>query len=139
MIRNKKCENRCPACNSENIDWGDTDICETETFQEGSCEECGCDFKEYSAYKETEWDDPEHPFETAIDFINMEDCDGSETSLFKFKTKAENYLKQQVEEYIKLSKARGEEPDVQKYNNVTILKSPTMEIHFGVYTKIIQA
>lgn len=54
-IQSKRCENYCPKCESNNVDWGDTHYTNNENYQEAVCLDCGCEFKEWRAYIETEW------------------------------------------------------------------------------------
>jgi len=52
--KNKKCENYCPKCGSDDIDWGDF-ITGDVVYQRATCK-CGCEFKEYYEYSDTEID-----------------------------------------------------------------------------------
>ena len=52
----KQCENYCPKCGSENINWGTIEVLgDSKTWQKAICEDCGCNFHECYEYKETEW------------------------------------------------------------------------------------
>lgn len=51
---NKQCENHCPKCNGENIDWGDIEVYDGGIYQKCVCEDCDCIFKEYYKYADTE-------------------------------------------------------------------------------------
>ena len=50
----KKCENHCPRCNSENIFWDVLEHTGAVIYQPAKCNSCGCQFKEYYAYSDTE-------------------------------------------------------------------------------------
>ena len=54
----KKCFNHCPKCDAgENeIDWGAKDWCDNQAYQSAVCKKCGCSFKEYYTYTDTEID-----------------------------------------------------------------------------------
>jgi len=54
----KKCENCCPVCGATDPDikWYMKDICGDEIKQGGYCKKCDCEFAEYYAYKETEYE-----------------------------------------------------------------------------------
>lgn len=50
-----KSKNECPNCGEEeNIDWFEKDIQDDTVFQKATCLECGCEFKEYFEYSNTE-------------------------------------------------------------------------------------
>lgn len=53
----KKCENHCPNCGADvtEINWGDWVTGEV-VYQEGECTKCGCYFKEYYTYSDTEFE-----------------------------------------------------------------------------------
>lgn len=53
----KKCFNHCPNCGATdpNIEWGDKEWLDTQAYQEAECKKCGCVFKEYYTYSETEF------------------------------------------------------------------------------------
>lgn len=51
----KKCLSHCPNCGSDDIDWCIGEFDEAPN-QAGTCNVCGCEFKEYYTYSETEWD-----------------------------------------------------------------------------------
>jgi len=53
-FKGHKCENHCPKCNSEDIDWADKDWFDDGAYQKATCNECGCEFKEYYKYSNTE-------------------------------------------------------------------------------------
>jgi len=55
IFTGKKCENHCPSCNSDDIDWGDH-VHGDVIYQKAVCNECDCDFKEYYKYSDTEID-----------------------------------------------------------------------------------
>ena len=56
-MKTKKCENHCPKCNSTNVDWEISDFLPNgEISQNAQCLDCGCQFREYSRYYETEWE-----------------------------------------------------------------------------------
>ena len=52
----KVCLNHCPNCNAgvDDINWGSF-ITGDVVYQEGECEICGCCFKEYYEYSDTEF------------------------------------------------------------------------------------
>ena len=60
----KQCENECPKCNGlepligydYEIEWEPREYIGDEIAQKGHCNRCGCNFIEYYAYKETEWE-----------------------------------------------------------------------------------
>ena len=54
--KSKKCLNECPNCKAgmEEIEWG-LFITEEVVYQEGTCKKCGCYFKEYYEYTDTEF------------------------------------------------------------------------------------
>ena len=52
-----KCENHCPKCNSENILWGIVEVGDCVIYQPATCNDCGCTFKEYYKYTDTEISD----------------------------------------------------------------------------------
>ena len=52
---NKQCENHCPKCNSGDIDFWDIEIGDV-IYYPATCKECGCNFKEYFIYSDTEWE-----------------------------------------------------------------------------------
>ena len=49
----KRCENMCPRCESEKINWGMKDYTDSLIFQNGKCEDCGLDFTEEYTYTRT--------------------------------------------------------------------------------------
>jgi len=54
----RKCENHCPKCNSENISSIGTCFADV-VYQKLVCKDCGCGFKEYYKYSDTEIDGEE--------------------------------------------------------------------------------
>ena len=48
-----RCENQCPRCHGEKIDWGMKDYSDSLVFQNAKCEECGLDFTEEYCYTRT--------------------------------------------------------------------------------------
>ena len=52
----KECENHCPKCNSENIEWSAKDIQDNSIYQNATCQDCSCEFTEYWGYIYTEID-----------------------------------------------------------------------------------
>ncbi len=56
----KECENECPHCGAgiDDIHWGGWKTGEV-VYQEGECTKCGCYFKEYYKYSDTEYDKEE--------------------------------------------------------------------------------
>lgn len=55
-MKTKKCENYCPECGSDNINWGAIEILgDSEAWQKAICEDCNCNFHECYSYRETEW------------------------------------------------------------------------------------
>jgi hypothetical protein len=66
----KKCFNYCPNCGATdpNIEWGDKEWLDTQAYQEAECKKCGCVFKEYYTYSDTEFERnyPETDLEKSI-------------------------------------------------------------------------
>jgi hypothetical protein len=66
----KKCFNYCPNCGTTdpNIEWGDKEWLDTQAYQEAECKKCGCVFKEYYTYSDTEFERnyPETDIEKSI-------------------------------------------------------------------------
>ncbi len=54
ITKAKVCEDYCPKCGSEDIDWGQKEIGDILS-QSATCNTCGCKFIEYYAYSETNW------------------------------------------------------------------------------------
>lgn len=54
----KKCFNHCPKCNATDpdIEWGDKDWFNNQAYQSAECLKCGCKFKEFYEYSDTEID-----------------------------------------------------------------------------------
>ena len=54
----KSCFNHCPKCGAgeDCIDWGDKDWFDNHAYQRAECKKCGCEFKEYYKYTDTEID-----------------------------------------------------------------------------------
>jgi hypothetical protein len=50
-----QCENHCPKCNSDDISSIDTCFSDV-VYQKLTCNKCGCEFKEYFTYSDTEID-----------------------------------------------------------------------------------
>jgi hypothetical protein len=52
----KKCFNHCPKCDATDpdIEWGDKEWYDTGAYQLAECKKCGCEFKEYYEYSDTE-------------------------------------------------------------------------------------
>lgn len=59
-ILSKKCFNDCPNCGATDpdIDWGSHEWIDTQAYQEATCLKCGCEFKEYYTYSDTEYTIP---------------------------------------------------------------------------------
>ena len=57
----KKCFNHCPKCDATdpNIDWGVKEWLDEQAYQSAECKKCGCNFKEYYTYSDTEIDGKE--------------------------------------------------------------------------------
>ena len=57
ILIQKKCFNYCPKCGATDpyIEWGDKEWEDIEAFQDGECLKCGCEFKEWYVYDETEY------------------------------------------------------------------------------------
>ena len=53
-----ECENYCPKCDSEDIEWGLKEIQDDVIYQNATCQSCGCMFTEYWKYHHTEIDEP---------------------------------------------------------------------------------
>ena len=68
MLKQKKCEDHCPRCKSDdcNIEYGVKELCGSEIRQMGDCQNCGLVFYEYYAYKETEWQTEQEDFRDKI-------------------------------------------------------------------------
>lgn len=43
----KKCAGKCPKCNSENINWHDSELQDMSVFYNAICDDCGCEFTEH--------------------------------------------------------------------------------------------
>ncbi|MCK5615787.1 hypothetical protein KAR91_78715 [Candidatus Pacearchaeota archaeon] len=54
-MNTKQCENFCPKCGGNGIEWGLKEIGDV-IYQPATCLDCSCEFKEYYEYAETEWD-----------------------------------------------------------------------------------
>ena len=56
--KSKKCFNHCPKCDATDpdIEWGEKDWLDKAAYQSGTCKKCGCEFKEYYEYTDTEID-----------------------------------------------------------------------------------
>lgn len=52
----KVCESHCPKCGAgmKDIEWGSFEFDEV-SYQTGTCSMCGCEFREYYNYSNTEW------------------------------------------------------------------------------------
>lgn len=50
----KECENHCPKCDSDIVDWGDIEPYDGGIYQNCVCKECDCVFREYFTYINTE-------------------------------------------------------------------------------------
>ena len=52
----KKCFNHCPKCDATDpdIEWGDKEWLDNQAYQSATCKKCGCEFKEYYTYSDTE-------------------------------------------------------------------------------------
>lgn len=55
--KSKKCFNHCPDCDATDpdINWGIMEADGNEAWMGAICKKCGCEFKEYYKYTETEW------------------------------------------------------------------------------------
>jgi len=54
----KQCFNHCPKCDATDpdIEWGDEEWLDQQAYQSAECKKCGCNFKEYYKYSDTEID-----------------------------------------------------------------------------------
>jgi hypothetical protein len=52
----KKCENTCPNCGSENIEWDDKEWNDSGCQQDAFCNDCECSFTECYEYSKTIWE-----------------------------------------------------------------------------------
>jgi len=53
----KKCPSHCPNCDAgdDDIEWG-LFVFDEASYQPATCNKCGCEFKEYYQYSDTEFD-----------------------------------------------------------------------------------
>jgi hypothetical protein len=56
--KSKVCFNHCPKCDATDPDikWGEKDWFDNQAYQSATCLKCGCEFKEYYTYTDTEID-----------------------------------------------------------------------------------
>ena len=57
QFKDKRCENQCPHCKSEDITWGDKDYTGSTIFQNATCNECKTKFTEEFTYTRTSVDE----------------------------------------------------------------------------------
>ena len=57
IMTSKECENHCPKCNSEDIKWDSIVVGDNVIYYPATCYKCGCEFKEYFQYSDTDWQD----------------------------------------------------------------------------------
>lgn len=57
-VKSKECFNHCPNCGATDpdIEWGDKDWLDNQAFQDAECLKCGCKFREFYTYSDTEFD-----------------------------------------------------------------------------------
>ena len=54
-MNNAQCENHCPNCDSKDIGYETIEVGDV-IYYPGRCLDCGCEFKEYFKYSDTEWE-----------------------------------------------------------------------------------